>query len=442
MQSRRRRESAETPSRPSSGASRSRPRRWPPTAISGRRLNDDPRGARHAFPEDFHVAPEARAASSKTRASRSRARAPSTGRSPRRSPSARSLLEGTPVRLGGPGLAAAAPSASATPVFYDVGTGEQYIPLKHLAPDQARFDVFDSSLSRVRGARASSSATASADPLTLVLWEAQFGDFVNGAQIMIDQFIAGSRDRSGASQRPGAAAAARLRGPGPGALERAHRALPAALRRGQHAGRQPDDAGAVLPPAAPPGARDPRAQAARRLHAEEPAAPPARRLDARRARRRRASSRCSTTAASIPRAVAPRGPLLGQGLLRPAAAREDAKRQRRRASSASSSSTRSRSRARRGAAALPAAAEVVWARKSRATWAPGASCASASWTATSRLGPHAALRGAPGLGRTATGSLKGHLAEQDALVEGSARLTRPRAWDQGPIAAAPGVPVT
>ena len=82
------------------------------------------------------------------------------------------------------------------------------------------------------------------------------------------------RRQVAAPQRPRAAPAARLRRAGPGALERPARALPGAVRRGQHPGRPPDDAGAVLPPAAPPGAA-PLAQAAHRDDAEEPAAPPA-----------------------------------------------------------------------------------------------------------------------------------------------------------------------
>ena len=69
------------------------------------------------------------------------------------------------------------------------------------------------------------------------------------------------------------AAAARLRGPGPRPLVRAHRALPADVRPGQHDRRASLDAGVALPPAPPPGLR-PSAQAAGRVHPEGHAAPP------------------------------------------------------------------------------------------------------------------------------------------------------------------------
>src|SRR5947208_1380422 len=102
-------------------------------------------------------------------------------------------LEGTPVRLSGQDSGRGTFSQRHL-VFYDSETGRKYTPLQHLAPDQARFDVFDSSLSEyaVMGFEFGYSV---ADPLTLVMWEAQFGDFANGAQIMIDQFISAAETK-------------------------------------------------------------------------------------------------------------------------------------------------------------------------------------------------------------------------------------------------------
>ena len=97
------------------------------------------------------------------------------------------VLEGTPVRLSGQDSGRGTFSQRHL-AFYDSETGGRYVPLRHLAEGQARFDVFDSSLSEyaVLGFEFGYSV---ADPLTLVMWEAQFGDFMNGAQIMIDQFL-------------------------------------------------------------------------------------------------------------------------------------------------------------------------------------------------------------------------------------------------------------
>src|SRR3954464_11337569 len=94
---------------------------------------------------------------------------------------------GTPIRLSGQDSARGTFSQRHLE-YYDYDTGKTYIPLQHLSPEQGIFNVWDSPLSEyaVMGFEFGYSV---ADPLTLVLWEAQFGDFVNGAQIIIDQFV-------------------------------------------------------------------------------------------------------------------------------------------------------------------------------------------------------------------------------------------------------------
>ena len=74
-------------------------------------------------------------------------------------------------------------------VLIDQTNQNEYVPLNNIAPDQAKIEIFNSLLSEV-GVLGFEYGYTLADPHTLVLWEAQFGDFANGAQVIIDQFLA------------------------------------------------------------------------------------------------------------------------------------------------------------------------------------------------------------------------------------------------------------
>ena len=97
------------------------------------------------------------------------------------------LLEGNPVRLSGQDCRRGTFSHRHA-VAYDFNTGKPYCFLAHLDPKQAPFEVYDSHLSEaaVLGFEYGYSID---DPNSVVIWEAQFGDFHNGAQVIIDQFI-------------------------------------------------------------------------------------------------------------------------------------------------------------------------------------------------------------------------------------------------------------
>ncbi|QQS34715.1 MAG: multifunctional oxoglutarate decarboxylase/oxoglutarate dehydrogenase thiamine pyrophosphate-binding subunit/dihydrolipoyllysine-residue succinyltransferase subunit [Ignavibacteriales bacterium] len=103
------------------------------------------------------------------------------------------LLEGTPVRLSGQDSVRGTFSQRHL-AFTDISTGDEYMPLNFLSNKQATIEALDSFLSEaaVLGFEYGYSI---ADPLALVLWEAQFGDFANGAQIIIDNFIVASYEK-------------------------------------------------------------------------------------------------------------------------------------------------------------------------------------------------------------------------------------------------------
>ncbi|MFL6137004.1 MAG: multifunctional oxoglutarate decarboxylase/oxoglutarate dehydrogenase thiamine pyrophosphate-binding subunit/dihydrolipoyllysine-residue succinyltransferase subunit [Frankiaceae bacterium] len=109
------------------------------------------------------------------------------------------LLQGVPVRLSGQDSRRGT-FGHRHAVLIDRETGAEYTPLKHLAPDQAPFYVYDSLLSEF-AAMGFEYGYSVARPEALVMWEAQFGDFANGAQSIVDEFISSGEAKWGQRSR-------------------------------------------------------------------------------------------------------------------------------------------------------------------------------------------------------------------------------------------------
>jgi|688.fasta_scaffold07504_7 2-oxoglutarate dehydrogenase E1 component len=103
------------------------------------------------------------------------------------------VVEGHKVRLSGQDSRRGTFSQRHS-VFYDSNNGQSYSPLNSISDNQAPYEVFDSMLSEAAVLGFEFGYTLD-NPNVLVLWEAQFGDFWNGAQVIVDQFIASSESK-------------------------------------------------------------------------------------------------------------------------------------------------------------------------------------------------------------------------------------------------------
>ena len=107
------------------------------------------------------------------------------------------LQEGVPVRIAGQD-ARRGTFVQRHAVFHDRSTGAEWTPLQYVSSDQAKLTIYDSPLSEY-GCLGFEYGYSVERPDSLVLWEAQFGDFVNGAQTIIDEFISSAEQKWGQS---------------------------------------------------------------------------------------------------------------------------------------------------------------------------------------------------------------------------------------------------
>jgi 2-oxoglutarate decarboxylase len=151
-----------------------------------------------AAPDDFHVYPKLAKQLERRRAAVSEGAAIDWGTA--ESLAFASLLtEGHPIRLSGQDTERGTFSQRHL-VFHDDRTGAQWVPMQHLVSAEATFEIYNSPLSEV-GCLGFEYGYSAADPATTVLWEAQYGDFVNNAEMVVDQFISSARAKWGQLSR-------------------------------------------------------------------------------------------------------------------------------------------------------------------------------------------------------------------------------------------------
>jgi len=168
----------------------------PETAVSRQTLETI--GAALAkVPRDFHVNPKVTTLLSR-REKIARGEAPVDWATAEALAFGSLVLDGTPVRLSGEDTSRGTFSQRHM-VLHDTVNGERWTPLAALSP-AAPFFVFDSSLSEA-GVLGFEYGYSVAAPGTLTLWEAQYGDFVNAAQVIVDQFIAAGEEKWGQPSR-------------------------------------------------------------------------------------------------------------------------------------------------------------------------------------------------------------------------------------------------
>ncbi|MFN2582513.1 MAG: 2-oxoglutarate dehydrogenase E1 component, partial [Candidatus Dormibacteria bacterium] len=109
------------------------------------------------------------------------------------------LCDGHPIRLTGQDTVRGTFSQRHL-AFNDERTGEPWIPLQHVPDAKAMFETYNSPLSEI-GCVGFEYGYSACDPDTFVLWEAQYGDFVNGAEVIVDQFIVSGRAKWGQRSR-------------------------------------------------------------------------------------------------------------------------------------------------------------------------------------------------------------------------------------------------